>query len=156
MSIVRFSQQLMTEIVSEQWGTSSSFVQSTGQNARRFAIYQGVPPTNPDDYDTWSNRESDILWSVTSAANTSYRTLDNEKVTLLSPTAAIAQSGTATWFGTQATSATFSSNNVRGLVFTVSAPGGGGDIILTNVNFVAAELFSIQDIEIVMPLNFSF
>lgn len=156
MSIVRFSQGIMGSVVSVQWGTAPSFVSQYGQNWKRFQVYKGVPPTNPDDIDTWNDRISDLLWEVTSTNNTNYRTLDNETVTVLSPTAAITQTGTATWMRIASTDATFSSNNVQGLVFTVSAPGGGGEVIFTNVNFVATELFSLQDIEVVMPLNYSF
>ena len=155
MSIVRFSQEIMTEIVSRQWGSAPSFCAQFGQNRRQYGVFQGVFPASADDVDTWSDRASDLLWSVTQTTNSSYRTFDNEKVTILSPTAAISQTGTATWFMVRTAGST-SSNIAHCLVFTVSAPGGGGDIIFTNVNFVATELFSLQDIEVVMPLNFSF
>lgn len=156
MSIVRFSQEIMTSVVAAQWGSAPSFSAQFGQNARQYGVFQGAFPASADDVDTWSDRASDLLWSVTQTTNTNYRTFDNEKVTILSPTAAIAQTGTATWFMVRTTDATFSSNNCHCLVFTVSAPGGGGEIIFTNVNFVATQLFSLQDIEVVMPLNYSF
>ena len=156
MSIVRFSQEIMTSIVAAQWGSAPSFCAQFGQNARQYAIMQGAFPASADDIDSWNDRSGDILWSVSQTTNTNYRTFDNEKVTIQSPTAAISQTGTATWFIVRTTDATFSSNNAHAIAFTVSGPGGGGDIELTNVNFVATELFSLQDIEITMPLNYSF
>ena len=156
MSIVRFSQEIMTNIVSQQWSTAPGFCNQFGQNARQYGVFQGSFPASADDVDTWSDRSADLLWSVTQTSNTNYRTFDNEKVIIKSPTAPIAQTGTAAWFMVRTTSATFSGNNCHCLAFTVSTPGGGGEIFFTSVNFVATELFSLQDIEVVMPLNYSF
>ena len=164
MSTVRFSTKLMTNVNTEMWGSNApTFMDGGGRGVNRteyYSIFKGTVPVTGEIGD-WNSHDADLLirWGLTTDSTT-WRVVNSSvpQTTVQSPYAFAASTGNATWMWiTSGKLFSGDPTDIRlGLILTVSAPGGGGEVIITNTHVKSGRLYRLQNIILSIPTNYTF
>ena len=127
---------LLTSLIDNSWGG--------GGYSDRIRFMKGTIPTYFPNYDTLTFRTSDILVDWNHLA-----TVTNDSVT--TSAAAASQSGAVSWF------IFFRENAWTPVIIgTVGLTGSGADIELANTNIVQGTTYSISNLRISFPTEFTY
>ena len=127
-----------------------------------FGVYKGTIPSSSElstGTRAYNFRTSDILipWDGRPASN--YASYSNGLLTF-NPTGPISiqtatASGTASWFFYMGgTVSVYSMDECSVVAGTISGPGGGGDLIIGDVNVVSGKSYILQNFVMAFPLTF--
>lgn len=127
-----------------------------------FGVYKGTIPTSSEissgiRADLFRTSDLLIPWNGFTAANMA--TISNHQMTL-NPTGSIAiqtatATGVASWFVyVGGTASSYFMNACTVVAGTVSGPGGGGDLIIGDVNIVSGKSYMLQNFVMAFPLTF--
>lgn len=137
--------------------SSSSAPHGFDQNNSKLRIFQGSLPSQ-NDIETIipsSLRTSDRLITFATGGNW---TVTNGIVTLSVnlPTAATA-SGTAAWFALTSTDASVAeAGGSQYLIGQITLPGGGGELVINDLNIVSGTTYTLGSITFTLPSTFSY
>lgn len=151
MSIFRISSLVANDIVSTG-GLALSSGYGLRMSTGRVQVLQGIIPTQSEiNNAVFPFRDTDMLIEVASNVIMTY---GSGKIGWNQQIVAATNSGTAGWFMWHGSPTAVGVRNI--IVGTITAPGGGGDMTLTDLNIVAGNNYALGTANFTFPREFNY
>ncbi len=139
---------------------SSSSKSSLRNGGSLTRVMKGTIPTqseiNTIDWSTGQFRQTDMLFEFTTSSTFLVGTAGTDQLKWNFLQVLAANSGIASWFMMHGKPQTSTSLNTAVVVGSITLPGNGGDMTLTDLNVVSGNLYDVGPATFTIPRNYTY